>query len=297
MNAWPFQQAILLVAGLVVLMGHGTAARADTSTPRQNVSIDHSVSATLKDADYRWIGQRIYQNECAGQERYLTHWGEGEEFPSLGIAHFIWFPKGVDTPFEETFPDLFAYLSQSTTPPAWLSALWTQSGQKTTQFDAPWPTQTHFEQAWSSIEMTELRGWLLATRSQQAGFVVRGFERRWQQTLHALPPKQAHALNAKMRRFLQFKAGTFAVIDYFNFKGIGSNAKERYQGYGWGLIEVLQAIPDRFFNQPDDHALLKAFVESAKQRLQGRVERAPPKRNEARWLTGWFKRLDGYLHE
>lgn len=254
------------------------------------------VLPALAAQDYAWIGERIYENECAGQERYLTHWGKGEDFPSLGIAHFIWFPKGVDAPFEETFPDLFAYLSQSAPPPAWLSVLWAQSGQKTTQFDAPWQNQKQFEQAGSGVEMTELRGWLLATRSQQARFVVRGFEQRWQQTLHALPQTQAHALHAKMQRFLAFKAGTFAVIDYFNFKGIGANAKEQYQGYGWGLIEVLQAIPERFFSQSDDPALLQAFVDSAKQRLQGRVERAPPKRNEARWLAGWFKRLDGYLN-
>lgn len=251
----------------------------------------------LAEQDYAWIGERIYQNECAGQARYLTHWGKGEDFPSLGIAHFIWFPKGVDAPFEETFPELFVYLNQRSTPPAWLSALWTQSGHNTTQFDAPWQNPIQFEQAGSSNEMTELRDWLLATRSQQAGFVVRGFEQRWQQTVQALPQTQAHALNAKIQRFLQFKAGTFAVIDYFNFKGIGGNAKEQYQAYGWGLIEVLQAIPEHSFNQPDDHALLKAFVESAKQRLQGRVKLAPPNRNESRWLDGWFKRLEGYLNE
>ena len=28
----------------------------------------------------------------------------GENFASLGIGHFIWYPKGVRGPFEESFP-------------------------------------------------------------------------------------------------------------------------------------------------------------------------------------------------
>ena len=43
---------------------------------------------------------------------YLTHWNEGEDFPSLGIGHFIWFPEGVDAPFDEQFPALISYLRQ-----------------------------------------------------------------------------------------------------------------------------------------------------------------------------------------
>ncbi|PYK40467.1 MAG: hypothetical protein DME60_07965, partial [Verrucomicrobia bacterium] len=40
------------------------------------------------------IGKRIWQNECNGTVAGLTSWNEGENFASLGIGHFIWYPKG-----------------------------------------------------------------------------------------------------------------------------------------------------------------------------------------------------------
>ena len=47
----------------------------------------------LSDEEINLIGQRIFRNECAGKIEYLTAWNEGEEFASLGIGHFIWYPK------------------------------------------------------------------------------------------------------------------------------------------------------------------------------------------------------------
>ena len=40
-----------------------------------------------------WIGQQIFNNECAMQISCLTAWNLGEDFPSLGIAHFIWYKE------------------------------------------------------------------------------------------------------------------------------------------------------------------------------------------------------------
>ena len=83
----------------------------------QNVNGEHQPEPKLElpalsKSDYDWIAAGIYQNEARGQSRYLTFWGEGEEFPSFGIGHFIWFPSGVDAPFDEMFPDMFAYVRQ-----------------------------------------------------------------------------------------------------------------------------------------------------------------------------------------
>ena len=50
-------------------------------------------------------------------------WNPGEEFPSLGIGHFIWYPAGVDGPFIESFPRLLAFLSARQETIATLSAL------------------------------------------------------------------------------------------------------------------------------------------------------------------------------
>jgi hypothetical protein len=81
------------------------------------------------------------------------------------------------------------------------------------------------------------------------------------------------------------------------------NPRERYQGQGWGLIQVLQAMPafklaidhQSAVLPIDDAALVAQFSQAAAERLSLRVELAPPERNEKRWLPGWLKRLQAYL--
>ena len=48
-----------------------------------------AVAAALSDKELESIGQRVWQNECAGTRDGLTSWNEGENFASLGIGHFI----------------------------------------------------------------------------------------------------------------------------------------------------------------------------------------------------------------
>ena len=66
---------------------------------------------TLSHADALRIGKKVWQNECNGTISGLTSWNAGENFASLGIGHFIWYPKGQRGPFEESFPKLVAYIS------------------------------------------------------------------------------------------------------------------------------------------------------------------------------------------
>ena len=56
-------------------------------------------SVKLTDKQALEIGKRIWANECAGTISGLTSWNKGEAFPSLGIAHFIWYPPGKRGPF------------------------------------------------------------------------------------------------------------------------------------------------------------------------------------------------------
>ncbi len=81
--------------------------------------------------------------------------------------------------------------------------------------------------------------------------------------------------------------GKFALIDYVNFKGEGVNPDERYNGRGWGLLQVLEGMSD----QGD---AVHAFSKSAESALALRVQNAPPQRNEGRWLLGWKKRVTNY---
>ena len=244
----------------------------------------------LSDADYDWIGSRIYQNEALGKAEYLTHWNEGEDFPSLGIGHFIWFPEGVDAPFDEQFPALVAYLREQVPDhlpmPVWLQEL-------DPPLHAPWGSKEEFDAARSSPEMTSLRDWLEATQLYQARFIVSAFERRWRAL--DLPAEQKQILTGLIQTLFETPEGLFAVIDYYNFKGLGNNPRESYQGQGWGLVQVLTDLARLRDNEDECADIVAQFSDAAIDRLRLRVELSPPERNEVRWLAGWSKRLRDYL--
>ena len=247
----------------------------------------------LDETDYRWIAARIYRNEARGEVRNLTHWGAGEDFPSLGIGHFIWFPAGVDAPFDESFPALVDYLEREQDGcrpmPGWLSDLHRQ------EFDAPWLDKATFDAALDSREMHELRQWLGHTAPQQARFIVANFVGRWNRL--ELPADEMRALTELLERIVEAPEGLFAVIDYVNFKGLGTNPRERYRGHGWGLLQVLRDVS--VLRQPEDRPpeLVRRFSEAAAGRLKNRAAVAPPERNEGRWVPGWIRRVSQYPDE
>ena len=242
----------------------------------------------LSNSEKQWIGDRIYQNECASKVENLTYWGKGEDFPSFGIGHFIWFPDGVKVNFHETFPDMVRYVSKFKAPPQWLIDL--------SPMHSPWVNKESFDNARSSEQLDELRTWLYETKSYQSEFIIKQFLQRFSETLdenHGIKDKQYYIQLLEV--LFSFKKGRFAVIDYVNFKGIG-NSKEQYQGQQWGLLSVLQSmsIDQDSLNKMPREEVLDKFIFSAKSRLELRVQLAPKSRNEQRWLKGWFVRLDGY---
>jgi hypothetical protein len=72
-----------------------------------------SYAIALSHADVLRIGKKIWQNECNGTVSGLTSWNSGEDFASLGIGHFIWYPKGKRGPFEESFLKLVSFISKT----------------------------------------------------------------------------------------------------------------------------------------------------------------------------------------
>lgn len=234
--------------------------------------------ARLSAAQIDRVGRRIWQNECGGTVAGLTSWNAGEDFASLGIGHFIWYPQGRSGPFEESFPPLVAFFNaRGIATPAW------------TQGACPWPTKAAFEADKNSQRQQELRGLLSQTVREQTEFIMARMER-------ALPKMLAQSADGKRRlveknfRGLQTTPeGMFCLIDYVNFKGEGTSPTERYNGVGWGLLQVLENMPE---NSKASRA--SVFAEAAKRVLSRRVANAPPERKEQRWLAGWHNRCDGY---
>jgi len=232
--------------------------------------------AELSDADLARIGHKVWVNECAGTISGLTSWNEGEQFASLGIGHFIWYPASNRGPFEESFPTLVDFLAaHSVSVPGW------------TRGPCPWNTRADFMAAQNTARMESLRQTLASTVPLQVRFIARRMHEALPKMLADAAPGKAEAIRRNFERLEATGAGTFALIDYVNFKGEGTLATERYKGQGWGLRQVLETMSGE--GDP-----VRAFSNAAKAILTRRVRNSPPARHEGRWLPGWEARVDRY---
>lgn len=226
------------------------------------------------------IGDKIWKNECAGTVEGLTHWNKGENFASLGIGHFIWYPVDKKERFEETFPALLQFfLKEGVILPSWLK---TTSG-------CPWNSRSSFYEGIHSSKMKSLRELLFNTRNLQAIFIANRLEASLPQMLENCPQFEKAKIFDLFYRLAKDANGLYALIDYLNFKGSGTSLKETYKGQGWGLLQVLERMP-----LSSDQPLID-FVKAAKVVLRQRVQNSSPERHEEQWLKGWFNRLDTYL--
>ena len=233
------------------------------------------------------IAALIFQNECASRKQCLTSWNQGEAFASLGIGHFIWYPaSSVDRHFEESFPALIGFMQQhGATLPAWLA--------DHPQQPNPWENRAHFLQDINGERLTLLRQFLMNHRALQAEFMAQRLQQSLPKILHGLPARQVDHITTQFEHVANAPMGRYVLMDYVNFKGEGSNPKERYQGKGWGLLQVLACMDSR----TSGVETVRMFSSCANRVLTQRVKLSPPKRHEIRWLPGWRKRLMTYIHE
>ena len=226
------------------------------------------------------IGRKIWQNECAGSVAGLTTWNAGEEFPSLGIGHFIWYPAGFIDRFEESWPRLVAFAKQrgATPPPVALER------------HSPWQSKAAFQQDFNGPRLTALRTWLAANVALQTDFIIARSRAALPKILAAAPASEKARIEANYHKVATTPQGTYALIDYVNFKGDGTLATERYNGQGWGLLQVLGGMRDVTAGAP----AAAEFAASAKRVLTRRIANSPPARGEQRWEPGWHNRCATY---
>jgi hypothetical protein len=241
-----------------------------------NVGFPQSIQ--LSDAQAEQIGRRLWQNESGGTIAGLTAWNIGEDFASLGIGHFIWYPADKRGPFEESFPPLLQYLiSTGLTVPAWLK-----------QVDAcPWMDRAQFLADQQSPRMKELRSFLAGTIAFQAKFAALRLERALPKMLEAVPSGEREKVRENFYRVAGEPQGLYALVDYVNFKGEGTLPSERYRGEGWGLLQVLEEMGKGSPRSEFSHAADKV--------LTRRVANSPVGRSEKRWLPGWRNRIRTYV--
>jgi hypothetical protein len=233
------------------------------------------VKFSLSQSELNAIGKKIWENEAKGSIAGLTHWNKSEGFASLGIGHFIWFPKDKKFPFKESFPQLIAYMqSERIDVPNWLIGT-----------PCPWQSHEEFVAETHSKRMKELRVFLAGTFKAQLKFIVHRSQRALEKMVLVTKLEDQNRLRENYSAMASSPQGLYALIDYTNFKGEGILKTEKYNGEGWGLKDVLLGMNDN--EKP-----IREFSLSAQKVLRRRVANGPVK--EGRWLTGWLNRCKEY---
>ena len=245
-----------------------------------SVCVALQARAELDMAQKHSIAERIYQNETGGNPDLLISWNTGENFLSLGIGHFIWFPKDLESPFTETFPALLQFFeAKNVALPEWLKNF----------RDCPWHSQAEFIQAKNTKAYAELRALIDNTFALQLEFILQRKRAALAKILAEVSDlEQKTLVRDRFSRLANTEKGLYALVDYVNFKGEGVAETERYKGQGWGLLQVLQNMQ---YPQLDLH---QSFTQACIEVLSLRVENSPQKQLEQKWLAGWKKRCQSY---
>ena len=226
------------------------------------------------------IGRKIWQNECAGTVDGLTSWNGGEEFPSLGIGHFIWYPAGFKGRFEESWPAFVTFARKNGAKPPAVAL----------EAHSPWKSKAEFQKDFKGARLASLRTWLAGCVGLQTDFIIARSRAALPKILAAAPASERNRISANYQKVATTPQGTYALIDYVNFKGDGTQVSERYNGRGWGLLQVLGEMKE----VPSGAPAATEFAAAAKRVLSRRIQNSPPERGEKRWEEGWHNRCGTY---
>lgn len=245
----------------------------DLSLLEINISLDEAES----------IGRRIRFNETGNRDEFLIKWNEGEEFLSLGIGHFIWYPT-TSSPkvFQESFIYFLDYLKDKNyklpeilknNPPAF------------------WNSKREFEETNKSLLKKELKDFIISTIPEQINFLIHRLNNSIPGIIDFIEEEELKSqVYNNYLKVVSVKNGYYPLIDYINFKGEGTNELEKYNNEGWGLLQVL-------LNMQAAEDSLKSFAHSALNVLENRIKNSPSNRNESRWRAGWQRRVLTYYPE
>ncbi len=239
----------------------------------------------LSQYELRVISNKIYLNEASSNPDKLMIWAKGENFASVGIGHFIWYPAGEPKRFDETFPLMIDYFVQNGVKiPPWLL--------NARHRGAPWKDKASFERSKNDREFQQLKTLLLNTKELQTQFFFDRIHESIPQIVKLAPPQDRKRIIANYNALAHSKGGWYPLIDYINFKGKGTKASERYNNQGWGLLQALQEMRPVIAGAQ----ALDEFSRATEAVLERRVRNSPPANNEQRWLAGWKNRTRSYRY-
>ena len=278
---------ILLTALLVSCSLNSLSANLSVSK-KKSKPVQTSVSTEKKDifanisrSELNAIGEKIFKNEAAGKKENLVYWNEGENFPSLGIGHFIWYKQREPGIFEESFPQLVEFLKSKNVK---LPKIMAENKY------SPWKDRQELInlKTKKNPDIEELTNFLYENKDLQIMFIFKRLESSLEKMLAVSNDREN--VRKQFYRVASSPNGLYPLIDYVNFKGEGTNPNERYNGQGWGLLQVLENMKETETGK----AALTEFSNSAKFVLQRRVNNSDSSKNERKWLQGWFNRCNTY---
>ncbi|QTR45018.1 hypothetical protein J9253_13480 [Thiothrix litoralis] len=269
----------------VAQYGGSQGARTPAYTPAPTGSAGGLVLPQMSSNELMMIADRIFKNESGSDPDKLVHWNDGENFASMGLGHFTWYPAGRQARFGNTFPDLLGHLQSSGVAlPVWV--------QQARYQGAPWRTKAELMHAKQTGQVQELQNLLYQTRLLQAAYIVERARRAMPKLVNAAPAASRTRVAQNLNAIANTPGGWYALVDYVNFKGEGLNNAGGYNGQNWGLLQVLDDMQP---SQPGQQAL-HSFADAASRVLVRRIRNSPPARNEARWLAGWSNRVNTYRY-
>ena len=274
--------ALLVSCSLNSLSANLSASKKKSKPVQTSVSTEKKdIFSNISKAELNAIGEKIFKNEAAGKKENLVYWNEGENFPSLGIGHFIWYKQGEPGIFEESFPQLTEFLKSKNVK---LPKIMTENKY------SPWKDRQELInlKTKKNPDIEELTNFLYDNKDLQIMFIFKRLEASLEKMMAVSSNKEN--VRKQFYRVASSPNGLYPLIDYVNFKGEGTNSKERYNGQGWGLLQVLENMK----GTETGKAALTEFSNSAKFVLQRRVNNSDPSKNERKWLQGWFNRCNTY---
>ena len=274
--------ALLVSCSLNSLSANLSASKKKSKPVQTSVSTEKKdIFSNISKAELNAIGEKIFKNEAAGKKENLVYWNEGENFPSLGIGHFIWYKQGEPGIFEESFPQLTEFLKSKNVK---LPKIMTENKY------SPWKDRQELInlKTKKNPDIEELTNFLYDNKDLQIMFIFKRLEASLEKMMAVSSNKEN--VRKQFYRVASSPNGLYPLIDYVNFKGEGINPNERYNGQGWGLLQVLENMK----GTETGKAALTEFSNSAKFVLQRRVNNSDPSKNERKWLQGWFNRCNTY---
>ena len=281
----------ILLTALLILCSLNSLSANLSSSKKTSKPAQVSESAEKKDiflniskAELNTIGEKIFKNEADGIKKDLVYWNKGENFPSLGIGHFIWYKQGEPGIFEESFPQLVEFLKSKNVK---LPKIMAENKY------SPWKSREELINLQTKkipdSDIEELTNFLYDNKDLQVMFIFKRLEASLEKMMAVSSNKEN--VRKQFYRIASSPNGLYPLIDYVNFKGEGINPNERYNGQGWGLLQVLENMK----GTETGKAALTEFTNSAKFVLQRRVNNSDPSKNERKWLQGWLNRCNTYL--